>query len=183
MPNQCKWTHCSEGHALEGNNLAPVGRGKFRCRKCKVLNGTKDRQKNKEKVLCKCGNSLDGEFQCCIKCRRRALKGYHKKRGNPDSDGNPTSSFTRRGHKSQRERNLFNKYGLTEDQVQTMLEDQGNCCALCSKAMIKYRIDHNHITKKVRGILCHRCNLVIGGGWDDPDFCSKALAYLKRGLF
>jgi hypothetical protein len=48
-------------------------------------------------------------------------------------------------------------------------ESQGKKCFLCEKdlEMFKNRnggfIDHCHTTGKVRGILCNRCNTVVGG--------------------
>jgi hypothetical protein len=41
-------------------------------------------------------------------------------------------------------------------------------------------IDHDHKTGRVRGILCHRCNLLIGMGLDDPDLLRAAASYLER---
>lgn len=51
-----------------------------------------------------------------------------------------------------------------------MLKDQNGRCKLCGKketslSNIRKRralaLDHNHRTRKVRGLLCHRCNLKV----------------------
>ena len=40
-------------------------------------------------------------------------------------------------------------------------------------------IDHDHRTKRVRGVLCANCNLAIGKLKDDPLVIDKAMEYLK----
>lgn len=53
------------------------------------------------------------------------------------------------------------RYGLTEEQVQQMKDNQNACCKLCSKEK-KLVIDHCHSTGKVRGLLCTHCNVLLG---------------------
>ena len=57
--------------------------------------------------------------------------------------------------------NLKHKYGITPDDVATMREKQGGRCALCREAR-RLEVEHDHLTGKVRGLTCHRCNLAIG---------------------
>jgi len=73
--------------------------------------------------------------------------------------------------------NLSSRYGITEEGLDAMIAKQGGVCAICGKPMKRPCVDHNHITGEVRGILCHRCNIVIGG-WDDADIRNRALRYL-----
>ena len=65
------------------------------------------------------------------------------------------------------------KYGLTPEEYERMLVEQGHACAICKrperqattkKRGVKFRlsIDHDHKTGKVRALLCHWCNIVIG---------------------
>ena len=42
--------------------------------------------------------------------------------------------------------------------------------------------DHNHITHKFRGWLCHDCNRAIGALGDSPDKCIRAAEYLVNNL-
>jgi len=53
-------------------------------------------------------------------------------------------------------------YGLSISEYNRMLEEQNNTCKLCKQPMAKPMIDHNHETKKVRGIVCCKCNWLIG---------------------
>jgi Recombination endonuclease VII len=41
-------------------------------------------------------------------------------------------------------------------------------------------IDHSHITDFPRGVLCHKCNSLIGLANDDADLLSKAISYLEK---
>lgn len=73
--------------------------------------------------------------------------------------------------------NLSSRYGMTEEDFTEMVAKQGGVCAICGKSMNRPCIDHDHATGVVRGVLCHRCNIIIGG-WDDADIRKRALEYL-----
>lgn len=73
--------------------------------------------------------------------------------------------------------NIKSRYSMSIEQVDAMLDSQGGRCAICEVELGKYVIDHNHNSGKVRGLLCHKCNIKLGG-WDDEGFVSKALKYL-----
>ncbi len=86
--------------------------------------------------------------------------------------------------KVHREYMLVSQYGITEDQFQKMLEQQGGKCALCpvvfsSEGRRNLCVDHDHDTGRVRGLLCARCNTSIGQLGDNADGLRKALAYLE----
>ena len=42
-----------------------------------------------------------------------------------------------------------------------------------------FNIDHSHTTGKVRGLLCHDCNIILGKLNDDIDMCKKIISYLS----
>ena len=63
-----------------------------------------------------------------------------------------------------------------------MLDRQGGVCAICKKKPDEGKplcVDHCHVTGKVRGLLCHKCNMVLAFGNDDPDILRAAIAYLQ----
>ena len=52
-------------------------------------------------------------------------------------------------------------YGLSAEQVVLLLREQGGSCAVCSVTG-KLEVDHDHTTGEVRGLVCRRCNLILG---------------------
>lgn len=61
---------------------------------------------------------------------------------------------------------------------------QKGCCAICGTHQANLKttlcVDHNHQTKKIRGLLCNRCNLLLGMAHDNPEILQKAIEYLKE---
>jgi Recombination endonuclease VII len=70
------------------------------------------------------------------------------------------------------------RYGLTQERFEALLEEQGNACGMCGEAFTEDEliyIDHDHACcpvapraqtrccgKCVRGLLCFRCNTALG---------------------
>ena len=81
---------------------------------------------------------------------------------------------------------IKHKYGLTESDYNEKLESQGLRCAICAlhisdykhATMKRFSVDHDHVTGKVRGLLCNRCNQGIGLLDDSALVCSNASLYL-----
>jgi hypothetical protein len=57
---------------------------------------------------------------------------------------------------------------------------QNGCCAICKKHMTNPNHDHNHETKKPRGLLCPQCNSALGLLQDSPELLDVAAAYLRK---
>ena len=73
---------------------------------------------------------------------------------------------------------LRSKYGITLAQYEQMLEEQRGQCFICSSEQ-KLFVDHCHTTGRVRGLLCHHCNLVLGHAMDNPSILRLAANYLE----
>jgi hypothetical protein len=75
--------------------------------------------------------------------------------------------------------------GFTEELFNKRLHEQNGLCAICS-VELQHRsmtgssaaADHCHVGKYPRGILCKKCNLMLGLAKDDPDILCKAAEYL-----
>lgn len=80
----------------------------------------------------------------------------------------------------------LSKYGLTKDEYNQMIEKQNHRCLICgsegdlSKPHRPLYVDHNHITGKIRGLLCQNCNFMIGQARDDIEILEKGIRYLKE---
>lgn len=53
------------------------------------------------------------------------------------------------------------RYGLTVEEVDELKRQQGHLCKICGLQR-PLLIDHDHVTQKVRGAICHRCNIEVG---------------------
>lgn len=88
----------------------------------------------------------------------------------------------KRSLRNQRKAHL-NTYGLTEDQFNKMVADREGRCDLCHRVPdYVLRIDHDHETGKVRGLLCASCNSGLGYLGDTIAGLERAIDYLKKGV-
>jgi len=78
---------------------------------------------------------------------------------------------------------LKKKYNISLLEYEVLLNKQNGCCAICGKHQTQFTIslsvDHNHITGKIRGLLCHKCNRGIGLFDDSPETMERASFYLR----
>lgn len=73
------------------------------------------------------------------------------------------------------------KYGVTEEQFAAMVAAQGGLCAFGHEPEGGYlMVDHDHLTGRVRGLLCRPCNWAIGFFRDDPERLRRALEYIEE---
>ena len=82
-----------------------------------------------------------------------------------------------------RERDYYlrRKYGITLEEYDALLAEQGGACAICRRPPtdgISLHVDHDHKTGARRALLCFRCNNSLGDLEDDPDLLRRAAAYL-----
>ena len=70
------------------------------------------------------------------------------------------------------------RHGYTIEQQRILYGQQQGRCAICSRALFLV-LDHNHITRKVRGFLCRGCNTKLAG-LDDAEFMGRARDYLDN---
>lgn len=81
------------------------------------------------------------------------------------------------------DQSLRRLYGITLDQYNAKAAEQGGRCGLCGRAPETDRrmhVDHDHATGKIRDLLCHHCNLLLGNAQDSVDRLQLAIAYLQR---
>lgn len=116
-------------------------------------------------------NSKDGRKSICKSCQ----SDYNKK-------------WTSLNKEKKYERSKWwqkeTKYGITKEKYQQLLLDQDNKCAICGTVSEENNhghlyVDHDHLTKKVRGLLCRACNSALGLFRDNIEILEKAKQYLK----
>lgn len=68
-------------------------------------------------------------------------------------------------------------YGLSSENYELLMRKSN--CDICGNTE-KLRIDHCHISKRVRGVLCDWCNKGLGFFRDDPKRFLTAIRYLEQ---
>ncbi len=80
-------------------------------------------------------------------------------------------------------RRRLRRYNLTLEDYQELFKTQGSKCGICGTLQPttkNWHLDHCHTTLKVRGILCHHCNLLLGNSRDSVEILEAAIRYLKN---
>jgi hypothetical protein len=82
-----------------------------------------------------------------------------------------------------RRKNLLRTHNITLKQFDTILDSQGGVCAICKGPPMgkgNYHVDHGHSTGKLRGLLCHKCNVALGMVQDRIELLEALIAYVKK---
>lgn len=81
---------------------------------------------------------------------------------------------------------LYNlkQYNITQEEYYEMFDKQNGCCKICnthqSELKSSLHIDHNHLTNKIRGLLCNKCNQGLGLFNDNIILLTNSINYLKE---
>jgi len=85
-------------------------------------------------------------------------------------------------------REICRMKGLTSDQYEKMFLDQDHKCKICNKPetrasrtrgnISRLSVDHCHGTGLVRGLLCYKCNSMLGFVGDSIEVLCNAIDYL-----
>ena len=99
------------------------------------------------------------------------------------------NEFRKKNKKDEKELNKLykkkHKYNLSKEQYENLFKKQNNRCAICNKTFstkVKGFVDHDHKTNKVRGLLCSKCNTLLGMSDDNIVILENAIKYLKNNL-
>jgi len=151
---------------------------RFRPR-CKSCHNKKWRNPNKpRRVWVK-----DRKFKHCARCdSTKPRNAFHVSK-----EGWIKSKYCKQCHSAQvQERRLKDSWGLTQQDFDKLLAEQGGGCAICGSSKSGTRkdgrlcVDHNHETGQIRGLLCASCNRGIGLLGDSSKMLLTAYAYLKK---
>lgn len=83
-----------------------------------------------------------------------------------------------------RRSHLKHLYGLSLEYFNEISLQQNRQCAICggypSGRKRNLSVDHDHKTQKIRGLLCERCNLLLGKVEKIPGWIASAHRYINR---
>ncbi|MEU8266372.1 endonuclease VII domain-containing protein [Sphaerisporangium sp. NPDC049002] len=131
-----------------------------------------------------------GLRSACKECSKASVIAWRAKEGNAERHRETTK---RSYHRAGWSRVVFKRYGLTQEQYDTLYEEQQGRCAICGEpeggvtsqgATRRIAVDHDGEgeTLRVRGLLCAGCNTGLGAFDHDPERMERAAAYLEEFL-
>ncbi len=160
------------------------------CSKTRYYKTERSRDKNLSKPCKACANSIKrggaGVFinskgeRLCKGCNEyRSKENYYRDFSTYCKlcSNNKTGTYIKTVHR-------YSKYGIEKADYDSFLGKQHNSCAICKEEFSedrKPRIDHDHVTGEVRGLLCHNCNTGLGHFKDDINFLKATIKYLENG--
>jgi hypothetical protein len=128
----------------------------------------------------------------CRKCVSRYQAAGRARRRDADPEGTRARkrADSKKNYARLRANRIKAQFGLTTDGYNAMVVAQGGLCAICRRPERangsngerprQLSIDHDHVTGKVRGLLCQKCNIAIGQLDDNPERLDAAAAYLRQ---
>lgn len=155
--------------------------------------------KKKIKMCRKCGIVLTkntwwtsrrnaGDYICDY-CYKKQQKVWYNK--NKEKIKKQNRTWYRNNRDKFEDKRLRYEFGITLKNYNYIAIKQSGVCAICHRentggnqyGISKLNVDHNHKTGKVRGLLCSKCNLALGG-FDTDDFGTRllieAIKYIDR---
>ena len=137
-------------------------------RKCNKCGETKNLEQGFYKTGRKNDKNPNNRHYTCKECQKKGVAERYR--------ADPSKA---------REAFLKRKYGITISEYDAMLEMQSNKCAVCKtdapggKHNV-FCVDHDHVTGKVRELLCKDCNIVLGIINDSPEHLGRLMAYIVK---
>ncbi|MFI5907777.1 endonuclease domain-containing protein [Dactylosporangium sp. NPDC051541] len=142
---------------------------------------------------------MTGELILCRRCGETKARSAFNNQGHSSLPRQPCKqcrSVARRaeyiasgGSRVSHAQVLRDKYGLTPEQYDRMLQDQHGLCAICGQPETRVgsggeprrlSVDHDHRTGAVRQLLCGRCNSVTWAVEESPGLLDEVRKYLER---
>lgn len=117
--------------------------------------------------------------------RREYLKRYYERNKEKRKAYNYKwmSNNYEKWQETQRKSRLKRKFGISVEEYNTVLQKQQGQCGICGvkRTDIKttFSVDHDHSTGRVRGLLCHECNMGLGKFKDSTKVLLAAIDYLN----
>jgi hypothetical protein len=127
-------------------------------------------------------------MKVCSKCKtRKPIYDFNKNRSKKDGLSSQCklciSKCGRKPRSKQKkfETNLKYRFNLTLEQYDKMYDAQDGVCKICkgvNKDGRRLAVDHDHKTGKIRGLLCVKCNRLLGLAGDSVISLTRAINYL-----
>ncbi len=155
-----------------------------KCTKCEIEKELSEFQKDRY--------SKDGLKSRCRNCVNDSYNEFYRQNPDKQKIKNERQKQHRKNYYSSekgiicsRKSHLKTKYGITLEDYNAMLIAQENKCAICKGFETHDKhgvlaVDHCHKTNKIRGLLCFKCNSVLGSVNDNIDILKQMINYLNN---
>jgi hypothetical protein len=145
------------------NKSVEVPKGKVFCTVCRELKGADEKFHSR---------SIDGTHGLCYQCFRELENEVYS------TDPHKAHSAAVRSRK--------NLYGMTHE-YDLLFAQQKGLCAVCGNPELRtfkgkpmrLSVDHDHVTGRIRALLCSECNTAFGLLHEDPERIIKLLHYCE----
>lgn len=118
------------------------------CSKCGLVKPAEDFHQR--------ARAKDGLQDWCKSCTAASAADWY--RANKDR----AMAASTRWNEANPDRRTERKYGMAPGERKRLSDEQGDACAICGRLGVRLVVDHNHDTGQCRGLLCVRCNTMIG---------------------
>lgn len=131
----------------------------------------------------------------CKECERSMAKDWYERnrdkakskyqewrKNNPDA----VKKYRAENRQKHYRQEVVRKYGVDPEWFDRQIAKQRNACACCKREFAwgdkqtTPHVDHCHETQAIRGILCNRCNSVLGLCEDNDKLLSALARYLRK---
>src|SRR3990167_5769676 len=137
--------------------------GKRQCASCKQASSQRYLESNREKLL------ANGKKWHLANRSHALKKGRDWKSRNKE-----------RNYLNNRQSHLKRAFGISLADQQDLAVLQRGLCPICETSLgSRPLVDHDHLTGKVRGLLCRKCNTGPGQFKDTATIVRRALQYLE----
>jgi hypothetical protein len=120
----------------------------------------------------------------CQSCSSSYGSGYY--RGHRKEIINRGKRYYAAHKRENKDAKLRRLFGISLEQYQTLVVRQGAKCAACHKPLGKIAdgalrpvVDHDHESRRVRGIIHANCNCIIGFARENPTILDYLASYLR----
>lgn len=142
------------------------------CKKCLIKRNKKYKTKHKKRLKEYYKNYRKDNIDYIQKYQKEYYKNNRK-------------TLLEKQKKASKERHYIINYGITLEERDKIIIKQNNKCKICKKSFDENKrrkypcVDHNHKTKKIRGILCDNCNKMLGHAKDNIEILKLAIKYIE----
>lgn len=166
------------------------------CRDCGGIlsesNWAPSRRSKKDYLCTPCGSKRQKDRKISDPNFAQSMREYHKtysadyrktdKRKSYEADYRKKNAEKRKTQ--MREWRLKKEFDLTIDEFNQLLANQNHACAICRTTVPTgagtWHVDHCHESGVVRGLLCSKCNQMLGLASDNVNILRSAIKYLEK---